>query len=64
LLYIIILKITIIIIMNKMDIRINGKTLLAVGLLSAGLAFGEYVSVISSDSVSYTSAVPETPVIK
>lgn len=46
-----------------MDIRINGKTLLAVGLLSAGLAFGEYVSVISSDSLSYTSAVPETPVM-
>lgn len=41
-----------------MKIELNGKALLAVGLLSAGLAFGEYVSVISSDSVSYTSAQP------
>lgn len=41
-----------------MKIELNGKALLAVGLLSAGLAFGEYVSVINSSEVSYVTAQP------
>jgi hypothetical protein len=45
-----------------MKIELNGKALLAVGLLSAGLAFGEYVSVISSNDVSYTSGNLGTPI--
>lgn len=43
----------------KIKFELNGKALLAVGLLSAGLAFGEYVSVINSEEVSYSSAIPE-----
>jgi hypothetical protein len=39
-----------------MKIELNGKSLLAIGLLSAGLAFGEYVSVASGE---YTSIVVE-----
>lgn len=37
-----------------MKIELNGKAFLAIGLLSAGLAFGEYVSVASGE---YTSIV-------
>lgn len=41
-----------------MEIKINGKGLIGIALLSAGLAFGDYVSIVSSDTVDYTSAVP------
>lgn len=41
-----------------MRIELNGKALLSIGLLSTGLAFGEYVSIINSDG--YTTIENES----
>lgn len=41
-----------------MEIKVNGKGMICIAMLSAGLAFGDYVSLINSEDVSYTSAPP------
>lgn len=51
----------------KLKFEINGKALLGIALLSAGLAFGEYVSVINAKSaggviVNETTVIDTTPI--
>lgn len=43
-----------------MEIKINGKGVIAALILSAGFVSAEYVSVIDSNSVKYTSAPEAT----
>jgi hypothetical protein len=41
-----------------MEIKVNGKGMICIAMLSAGLAFGDYVSLINSEEVAYISAPP------
>lgn len=48
-----------------MELKINGKALIAISVLSAGIAFGEYVSVINAKSaggVIVNDVIDTTPV--
>ncbi len=44
-----------------MEIKINGKTLLATLLLSAGLAFGQFVSMVNADQSGGITIIQEVP---
>lgn len=44
-----------------MEIKINGKTLLATLLLSAGLAFGQFVSMVNADQAGGVTIIKEVP---